>query len=409
MTSASDYYPLQTNEAFPAPASGGVIALEKLVLADFRNYATLTLEAEAVPIILTGPNGSGKTNLLEAISLLAAGRGLRGAPYGELVRHHAQRGWAVHARVHGAEGKADIGTAWHVAGNGESAYRRARQVHINGAKQKSSGALAHHIRMLWLTPSMDRLFNGAVGDRRRFLDRLVIALDASHGVQVQLFEKLMRERNRLLSGEHPDRTWLSGLEKRMAEAGIAIAASRHATVKILSGFTASPACTGLGEFTDFPCSRLKIACVLNDMLTELSSGLAAEKYRSILTKSRAGDAAAGRTLVGPHRSDLRVAHAGKEIDARLCSTGEQKALLIGIILAHARAIARVTGGQAPVMLLDEAVAHLDETRRKGLFAALNDMGVQAWMTGADIALFKAAFGMAKVFEVQDGALGAGRV
>ncbi len=384
------------------------LALSRLTLTDFRNYAHMTLETGPEPVVLTGPNGAGKTNLLEAVSLLAPGRGLRAVPYGELARHGAGRGWAVAARLGAPDSEIRIGTAWTggaaADGNGaENARGQSRQVQIDGVMQKSSGALARHVRMLWLTPAMDRLFAGPASDRRRFLDRLVIAFDAEHGARVQAFEKLMRERNRLLEGVRPDPDWLSSLESRMAEAAIAVAASRHTAIEALSALMSANA--GADSPGGFPWGRLEIA---GELEARIASGPAVEveeRYRSILRESRAADAAAGRTLSGPHRSDLRVVHGPKGTDARQCSTGEQKALLIGIILAHARAIAAALGGQAPVLLLDEVAAHLDETRRNGLFEALQALGVQAWMTGTDAGLFRAAAGQARFFEVRDGAVG----
>lgn len=382
------------------------LALSRLTLTDFRNYAHLSLETGPEPVVLTGPNGAGKTNLLEAVSLLAPGRGLRMAAYGELARHGAERGWAVAARVDGPDSEIRVGTAWTGngadGGNGAEPRGQARQVQIDGVMQKSSGALGSHVRMLWLTPAMDRLFTGPAADRRRFLDRLVLAFDPGHGARAQAFEKLMRERNRILEDPQSDRDWLSSVEARMAEAGVAVAAARRAAIDALSALMTATA--GSDAPGGFPWGRLDIEGELEALVAAAPAVQVEERYRSILAESRGTDAAAGRTLSGPHRSDLLVVHGPKDTDARQCSTGEQKALLIGIVLAHARAVAAALGGMAPILLLDEVAAHLDETRRDGLFEVLRALGVQAWMTGTDAALFEAAAGSARFFEVRDGTI-----
>jgi len=383
---------------------GGALALSRLVLSDFRNYSSLKLDLEPQPVVLTGANGAGKTNLLEAISMLAPGRGLRSAPFAELVRAKSDetaRQWGVAATVHGPIGETRVGTSWSdpetVGGNGGG-----RQVKIDGVAQKSSGALSRHIRVTWLTPSMDRLFTGPAADRRRFLDRLVLSFDPDHGTRVQTFEKVMRERNRLLEQASGNGAWLSGLEQQMAEAGVAIAAARSAAVSELAALLAR---TGKASASGhFPWVEIALNGALERQVSEFPAVEVEEKYRRMLADSRAQDAAAGRTLHGPHRSDLEVVHGPKGIAASYCSTGEQKALLVGIVLAHGRVIRAAFDGYAPLLLLDEVSAHLDESRRNGLFDELVELGAQAWMTGTDLSLFSSLGERAQYLAMDDGSV-----
>ena len=380
------------------------MALSRLTLSEFRNYSSLRLDLDPRPVVLTGANGAGKTNLLEAISMLAPGRGLRSAPFAELVR--AKNGetahqWGVAATVHGPAGETRLGTAWSdpelAGGNGGG-----RQVKIDGVAQKSSGTLSRHIRVTWLTPSMDRLFTGPAADRRRFLDRLVLSFDPDHGARVQTFEKVMRERNRLLEQAVGNSAWLSGLEQQMAEAGVAIAAARSAAVGELAALLAR---TGKASASGhFPWVEIALDGELEGQVCEFPAVEVEEKYRRMLADSRAQDAAAGRTLHGPHRSDLNVVHGPKGIAASYCSTGEQKALLVGIVLAHARVIRAAFDGFAPLLLLDEIAAHLDESRRNGLFDELMELGAQAWMTGTDLSLFSALGDRAQYLAMDDGSV-----
>ncbi|MGF7159060.1 DNA replication and repair protein RecF [Rhodoligotrophos appendicifer] len=380
------------------------LALNRLTLTDFRNYAHLRLDVGAGLVVLTGPNGAGKTNLLEALSLLCPGRGLRSATYPELSRHGGEGGqWAIAARLDGPEAELRIGTAWQGERPGFSEGRgQGRQVKIDGREQRGSGALGNAVRMAWITPAMDRLFMGPASDRRRFLDRLVIGIDPEHASRVQAFEKLMRDRNRLLEQRQVDGVWLDSIETSMAEHAVAIAASRRSLVDTLTAVAQDPA--GRASMGAFPWGRFAIDGALESEITEEPAVNVEERYRRLLNDSRRVDAGAGRTLNGPHRSDLMVRHGPKDVDARLCSTGEQKALLIGIVLAHARIIAAGFGGYAPILLLDEVAAHLDEARRQGLFDCLTTLGVQAWMTGTDAALFEPLRGSAQFFEVREGAL-----
>lgn len=366
--------------------------LTRLTLTDFRNYAGLRLDAGTALIALSGPNGAGKTNLLEAISLLAPGRGLRGAAYEELARQDGAGAWAIAAEVVTSAGGVSLGTGWSQQSDGTG---QGRLVVIDGHVQKGSGALAQQMRVLWLTPAMDRLFAGPASERRRFLDRLVAAFDPEHSARVSVFEKLMRERNLLLEESRPDTAWLASLEAHMAEAAIAIAAARLMVVEALQCHIGEARETG-----PFPWSELAVEGEIEGLLDAMPAVRAEDEYRTVLGDSRGADRGAGRTLRGPHRSDLAVTHGPKNKPAGQCSTGEQKALLIGLILAQARAV-KGASVNAPVLLLDEVAAHLDRERRHGLFAALRALGCQAWLTGTDAELFAGLGRDATLFHVED--------
>ena len=347
--------------------------MTRLSLSDFRSYADALVAPGPGFVILTGENGAGKTNLLEAVSLLSPGRGLRGAALSEMARKQGAGGFAVAARV----GDVDIGT-----GASREAPDR-RQVRVNGAPASANG-LSDYLSVLWLTPAMDRLFADAASGRRRFLDRLVLALRPDHATHAARYEAAMRARNKLLAEEGPwDEAWLGALEARMNEHGAAIGEARAATVASLGArLTAAP---------EGPFARATLA---------LDGG-----SQSDLAAARARDAAAGRTLAGPHRADLLVTHAGKDQPAALSSTGEQKALLIGLILAHADLVAARTG-RRPILLLDEIAAHLDPARRAALFERLAEAGGQVWMTGTEHGPFSGA-GPATWLEVAAGRIGEG--
>jgi DNA replication and repair protein RecF len=374
-------------------SSSSAFILTRLTLSDFRNYASLRLEPGPGLVALTGPNGAGKTNLIEAISLLAAGRGLRGALFEDLARQGGNRGWAIAAHVSSPGGTAQLGTQWTPE---TDAQGQTRQVVIDGAPQKSPGVLAHHLRVIWLTPAIDRLFAGPASDRRRFLDRLVGANDPEHASRVLVFEKLMRERNLLLEETRPDAAWLAGLEAQMAEAAAAIAAARLHAVEALQNHIKF-----LLKGSAFPASILGLQGDLEDRLKAMPAVQAEDEYRRLLSESRGQDKAAGRTLSGPHRSDLLVVHEPRSMAAALCSTGEQKALLIGLILAQASSVAEESGA-APILLLDEVAAHLDGKRRSGLFATLRQLGAQSFMTGTDRALFDGLGKKADFLHVEGG-------
>lgn len=347
--------------------------LSRLALVDFRSYADALVEPGPGLVILTGDNGAGKTNLLEAVSLLAPGRGLRGAPLSAMARQSGPGGFNVAARL--ADG-VDIGT-----GAAVSAPER-RVVRINGVAS-AANALAERLAILWLTPAMDRLFTESAGGRRRFLDRLVLALEPAHAHHAARYEAAMRARTRLLTSEAPaDPDWLGALEVQMAEHGEAVAAARERTV-----------CALADQVEREPDTRFARA------------GLALQGWNPDedwdLSRLRGRDAAAGRATLGPHRQDLRVTHIGKGQPAELCSTGEQKALLIGLILAHAALVAERVG-RPPVLLLDEVAAHLDPGRRADLLERLATQGGQVWMTGTEPALFAAAPAGSTRFTVAEG-------
>jgi DNA replication and repair protein RecF len=370
------------------------LAIARLTLTEFRNYRDLRISAPARLVALTGANGAGKTNILEAISLLAPGRGLRGAAFEELARHGGQGSWAIAAEIETRHGPVSIGTGW--SGQSEAGDGGGRLVVIDGEVQKGSGALGEHMRLLWLTPAQDRLFAGPASDRRRFLDRLVAAFDPEHGARVLVFEKVMRERNLLLGETRPDAAWLSSLEAQMAEAAVAISAARLVGLEALG--------THIGEGraeSSFPWAELALEGEIEALTAQKPAVQVEDEYRRILRDSRGLDRAAGRTLRGPHRTDLAVVHGPRAMPAGQCSTGEQKALLIGLILAQARAV-RAGAGVSPILLLDEVAAHLDRARRRSLLEALAALGSQSWMTGTDAQLFEAIGDFGAIFHVEDG-------
>ncbi|MBP2548464.1 DNA replication and repair protein RecF [Neorhizobium galegae] len=364
--------------------------LSTLKLTDFRNYAAAALSFDDRHVVLTGDNGSGKTNLLEAVSFLSPGRGLRRAVLSDVTRVGASGGFSVFADVEGREGEVAIGTG--IEGGEETVSRRLR---LNGTPARSVEELTDHLNVLWLTPAMDGLFTGGSSDRRRFLDRLVLSLDPAHGRRAADYERAMRSRNRLLSEGRFDPTWLTGIELQMAELGMAMAAARIEMLDLLSALIERAA-------SPFPTPHLALSGFLEDGAGRPFAELE-EAFLETLRETRARDAAAGRTLTGPHRADLLVRHREKDMDAGRCSTGEQKALLVGLVLAHARLTADMTG-HAPVLLLDEIAAHLDEGRRAALFDLVDDLGGQSFMTGTDRAMFSALGARAQFLTVAQGAV-----
>lgn len=369
-------------------------AVTRLTLTDFRNYGHLRLEPARPLVALVGANGAGKTNLLEAVSLLMPGRGLRGVEFASLARQAGSDHWAVAAAISTPDGDMQVGTAWQADETGEGSNSRA--VMIDGLAQRSAGALNGLLRMVWLTPAMDRLFQGAPGDRRRFLDRMVMLFDAEHATRVNAFEKLMRERNALLAEPSPDPAWLATLEVQMAEAGVAVSAARINAVAMLARHISESEHRG-----PFPWAAMAISGAMEDLVLQHPAVEAEDMYRKQLAQTRALDRAAGRALAGPHRSDLQVTHGPKAMAAEFCSTGEQKALLIGLILAQARAAKSLFGG-APILLLDEIAAHLDPARRRALFALLEALESQVFMTGTEGVLFDGAGASAVVYQVDSG-------
>lgn len=375
--------------------------VERLQLTDFRNYTRLTLDVGPGPVVLTGANGSGKTNLLEALSLLTPGQGLRRAPFPELARVGAA-GWAVAGRLTLPAGPVDVGTGLQCEGG--PGNRTGRIVRVNGETRSGSGALAELGEMLWLTPAMDGLFTGPASDRRRFLDRLIASFDAGYRPLLGQFERAMQQRNRLLAGDVRAGARFEGFERIMAEAGVAIAAARVTAVAELVAAIGVRRAGGRGEA--FPWAEAALVGTLESALAMQPAIDVEDAYFAALGSGRERDRAAGRTLDGPHRSDLVVGHGPKEMPAKVCSTGEQKALLIGLVLAQADLVGQRSDGAAPILLLDEITAHLDPERRSALFEEIMALGCQAWMSGTDPEAFASLDGRAQMHRVQDGRIAA---
>jgi DNA replication and repair protein RecF len=381
------------------------IGVTRLALTDFRNYRVARLDLAAGPVVLTGPNGAGKTNLLEAVSVLSPGRGLRNARLGDLDRRRGEAEtetgcWAVAATIETRRGAVKIGTgrdpAMSLQPAGLSRGGERRVVRIDGENVRGQAALAEVVGVTWLTPQMDRLFIEGPSARRRFLDRLVLGLDPAHAARVAAYEHAMRERSRLLRDGPADARWLDALDETMAAQGVAVAAARREGVERLD-----EACAGARG--PFPRARLALAGTVEAWLDDLPALAVEERFRAALKDSRAADAVAGGATIGPHRSDLAVTHAGKGIPAEGLSTGEQKALLISIVLAHAL-LQRQTRGEPPLLLLDEVAAHLDTARRDALFETLLGLESQVWLTGTDAALFAPLRQTARFLSVSDGTL-----
>ncbi|MGX1307148.1 DNA replication and repair protein RecF [Amorphus suaedae] len=385
-----------TDAASPSVAR---VALTALTLTDFRNYAALPVAFDGRSVVLVGANGSGKTNLLEAVSFLSPGRGLRRATYDAVARVGGSGGWTVHVGLESRGARVAIGTGLQP----EPGAPRARRIRIDGEDAGTSDALLAHLDVLWLTPAMDGLFTGPAGDRRRFVDRLVMGLDAAHGPRASAYEKAVRHRNRLLEDPSADAAWLDAIETEIARHGAAMARARARLVGRFRGAFASVA-TDDGSF---PRAELALDGTIEALSDELGGDLDAltDAFRRLLHEGRPRDRAAGRTLTGPHRTDLVVTHADKQMPAAQASTGEQKALLIGLVLAHASLVAE-ENARAPVLLLDEVAAHLDPGRRAALFDRLDRLGGQTFMTGTDPILFEAIGARAQVFQVSNGTLSA---
>jgi DNA replication and repair protein RecF len=339
------------------------LAVTRLTLLRFRSYARAELALDGRPVAIVGPNGAGKTNLIEAVSLLSPGRGLRRAAADELARGPGGAGWRVAAALDAPDGPHEVVTDSEGGG---------RRVAIDG-KAAPQAALGNVARVLWLTPAMDRLWTDAAGERRRFLDRLTLSLLPGHGEAAVAYDHALRERNRLLRDQVRDAGWYTALEGRMAEAGARVSANRRAALARLA------AAQDAGDGS-FPVATLE--------LESETPADGADALAAALAAGRARDMAAGRSLVGPHRDDLAATYAAKGVPARLASTGEQKALLLSLALANARAVA-ADYGAPPILLFDEVAAHLDADRRAALFDRLVALGAQAWLTGTDRALFAA--------------------
>jgi DNA replication and repair protein RecF len=371
--------------------------IQRLTLTHFRNYRAAAMTTTSDLVVLVGPNGAGKTNCLEAISFLSPGRGLRRATLGDAANHHGDGSWAISAEVEGALGLATLGTGIDAPGADAATSRRCR---IDREPVASAVAFGDHLRMVWLTPAMDGLFTGPAADRRRFLDRLIQCFDPSYRSQLGQFERAMQQRNRLLADNVSNGLRFEGFERVMGEAGVAIAASRRVVLGELRAAIVSRRASRAGAA--FPWADVAICGTLEADLETRPAIDVEDAYVLQLTHERERDRAAGRALAGPHRSDLLVGHGPKEMPASVCSTGEQKALLIGLVLAHADLVRHRHGGVAPILLLDEIGAHLDQARRAALFDEIVDLGSQAWMTGTDFEAFSALRNRAQFFAIDDG-------
>src|SRR5437899_614259 len=367
--------------------------IHRLVLTHFRNYRAAGLETRGDMIALVGPNGAGKTNCLEAISFLSPGRGLRRATLEDVADNQGDGSWAVSAEVEGALGLATLGTGIEPPRGEAAAGRRCR---IDRESVNSAAAFGDHLRMVWLTPAMDGLFLGAASERRRFFDRLVLAIDSQHSSRVSALERSLRSRNRLLEVRNFDDHWCDAIERETAELAVAVAATRGQTALKLAAMLRAR-----GQASAFPAAEIALDGWMENALLSEPATAVEDRYRKILREARVRDAAAGRTLDGPHLTDLQVIYAPKSMPARDASTGEQKALLIGLVLAHS-ALGAETTGIAPLLLLDEVVAHLDPNRRKALFDELAKLGAQVWMTGADPAAFVDIGAAGEIFDVEAG-------
>ncbi len=367
-------------DSLPAPR------VRRLTLADYRSYAQARCEIDARLVTLVGENGAGKTNVLEALSLFSPGRGLRRAELAECARREGRGGFAVSIEIELDDATTQLGHGLSLEGE--------RQFRVDRAPVSSARAFADHLRVLWLTPAMDGLFNGPAGERRRFLDRLALGVDADHGARVNKLERALRNRNRLLEEGVSDKRWLEAAEQEIAALGVAVAAARRETVSRLASLI-------VARESVFPWAQIAIEGEIENMLAEAPALTVEERFRETLRGTRRRDAAAGRTLTGPQTSDLAVRHGPKNEAARDCSTGEQKALLMGLTLAHARLVGEMTG-KAPLLLLDEVAAHFDPKRREALFHELETLGGQVWMTGADPLLFASLGGRADMLQVTPG-------
>ncbi|MGO9134886.1 MAG: DNA replication/repair protein RecF [Methylovirgula sp.] len=364
--------------------------IRRLVLADFRSYGALDLSLQSGLVVLNGENGAGKTNLIEAISFLCPGRGLRRAELAECGRAGSAGNWSVFTEISTSSGLRQLG----IGAESQSDGTVLRRYRLDREPVTSLKPFADLIRIIWLTPAMDGLFAGPAGERRRFLDRLVLAVDAEQGTRVNAMERALRNRNRLLE-ENADRRWLDATEHELAELAVAVAAARAETVNHLAARMAPT------DDSAFPYAELFLQGDVEAMIGTRPALEIEEAYRDMLRKNRNRDAAAGRTLIGPQAADLLVRHGPKQADASRSSTGEQKALLVGLILAHARLVAEVSG-ITPILLLDEIAAHFDPARRSALFGKLTTLGAQVFMTGADRAAFAELKGKAQMLHVEPG-------
>jgi DNA replication and repair protein RecF len=362
----------------------------RLMLKDFRSYASLDLSLGGRLVVLCGENGAGKTNLLEALSLFSPGRGLRRAELGKCVRVGGADGFALSIEIEEDGATHQLGSAFERGTNGDEGRRNR----IDRMSVASSRAFCDHVRLVWLTPAMDSLFTGPASERRRFLDRFVLAIDPNHGTRVGQFERSLRGRNRILEESARNASWLDAVEREAAELGVAVAAARLECVRRLEALIA----VDRDDASPFPWAKLALEGEVEALTASRPALEAEDRYRAILRDNRGRDAAAGRTLIGPHLAELSVWHGPKQALATSASTGEQKALIVGLALAHARLVAEMSG-IAPLALLDEIAAHFDPRRRAALFDGLERVGGQVFITGADPGVFAELEGRAEMFEV----------
>jgi DNA replication and repair protein RecF len=384
--------PARIAPSAPIPPKADSAQVARLTLTEFRCYAHARIDSGPGAIVLTGPNGAGKTNLLEAISLLSPGRGLRGARSADLQRIGSATDsvWGVAAAIAGTDGETLVGTGREP---GTDAGAGRRLVQIDGRVAKSQSALSDVLSVVWLTPHMDRLFVEGAKGRRRFLDRLIFSLDPAHAGRVTRHDSALRQRARLLAERPGEAAWLDAIEAELAATGVALAWARVDMAARLARSLAASA-------GPFPRPVVAAAGPVEERLMREPALSVEDWLRRDLARNRADDAAQGETRLGAHRGDLDVRHAAKGLPAALTSTGEQKAILVAIVLAAAR-LAAAERGRTPVLLLDEIAAHLDETRRTALYAEIALLGAQAWMTGTDPALFEALGGGARHFTIRD--------
>jgi len=376
--------------ASPASPARRRPVVRRLMLRDFRSYPTLDMRISGRLVVLCGENGAGKTNLLEALSLLAPGRGLRRAELIECARRDGPGGFALSVEVEEDCDTRHLGSGWTPAEEGPA----ERKNRIDRAPVASSRAFSDHVRLVWLTPATDGLFAGPASERRRFLDRFVLAIDPTHGARVNAYERALRGRNRLLAEGERNAAWLDAVEREAAELGVAVAAARLECVSRLEALIDA----ARDDSSPFPWARLALDGVVEALVAAGPALAAEDRYRALLRDNRSRDAAAGRTLIGPHVADLAVRHGSKDAPASSASTGEQKALLVGLALAHARLVADMSG-IVPIALLDEIATHFDPRRRAALFDALARLGGQVFLSGADPAAFADLEGRAETFEV----------
>ena len=371
-----------------ADLARGRVAVRRLTLTDFRCYRQVRIETDQRPVVLTGANGAGKTNLLEALSFLAPGRGLRRATLAQIARHQSDGTWGVAAVLDGPSGRVEIGT-----GRESGSERRALKLDGEPAK---AGDLTGLVAALWLTPAMDRLFIEGASGRRRFMDRLILGIEHGHSAHAGAYEHAMRERTRVLKEQGADPSWLTALEGTMARHGVAMAAARRRGIALLDDMCA-------GRQGAFPAARLSLVGEVESWLDRMDEAEAERRLAKTLNDARPRDTQAGAATIGPHRTDMIVRHSAKNLNAGECSTGEQKAVLISMVLSQAR-VQLAQRGLAPLLLLDEVVAHLDQTRRLALFNELSELDAQSWLTGTDQSLFDGFDARAQFFQVADAAI-----